>query len=269
MLQSYNFENNNVRVYGNSEKPLFIASHIATMLGYHKPADAVAKLVNDKYKITKNQIERDDYHESGYMHPATILINEFGLYELIFSSKMPIAIKFKEWIFEEVIPSIRKMGSYNPVVKHNQFVIMNENQLHCQVVKYIRKYYPDVLMTATLGELQDTSYKRSKSFHQGYTSGSSDLLIFEPNHHHNMLTFEFKTPNGRGIISDRQLMFNTKLKNRGTKSIISDDYDHIIKELNDYMFTRRICCDHCLKKFKTERTLNQHQKYFHRIAFDM
>ena len=245
MLQSYNFENNNVRVYGNSEKPLFIASHIATMLGYHKPADAVAKLVNDKYKITKNQIERDDYHESGYMHPATILINE------------------------EVIPSIRKMGSYNPVVKHNQFVIMNENHLHCQVVKYIRKYYPDVLMTATLGELQDTSYKRSKSFHQGYTSGSSDLLIFEPNHHHNMLTFEFKTPNGRGIISERQLLFNTKLKNRGTKSIISDDYDHIIKELNDYMFTRRICCDHCLKKFKTEGTLNQHQKYFHRIAFDM
>ena len=261
MLQSFNFENNDIRIYGTHYNPLFVAKDVALLLGYQKPTNAIANLVNDKYK-TK-------VPESGIMHPATILINEFGLYELIFSSKMPIAIKFKEWIFEEVIPSIRKMGSYNPVVRHNQFVILNENHLHCQVVKYIRRYYPDVLMAATLGELQDTSFKRSKSYNQGYTSGSSDLLIFEPNHHHNMLTFEFKTPNGRGILSDRQLLFNNKLKNRGTKSIISDDYDHIIKELNDYMFTRRICCDHCLKKFKTERTLNQHKKYFHRIAFDL
>ena len=185
MLQSYNFENNNIRIYGTHEKPLFVAKDVALLLGYQNTTLAIQNHVNDKYKHKGI--------DSLSLHPFTILINEFGLYELIFSSKMPIAIKFKEWIFEEVIPSIRKMGSYNPVVRHNQFVILNENHLHCQVVKYIRRYYPDVLMTATLGELQDTSFKRSKSYTQGYTSGSSDLLIFEPNHHHNMLAFEFKT----------------------------------------------------------------------------
>ena len=72
MLQSFNFENINVRVYGNSEKPLFVAKDVALLLGYQKPTNAIANLVNDKYK-TK-------IPESGYMHPATILINEFGLY---------------------------------------------------------------------------------------------------------------------------------------------------------------------------------------------
>lgn len=44
-----------------------------------------------------------DYHEG-----KAILISEPGLYELIFSSRLPLALEFKSWVFEEVLPSIRK-----------------------------------------------------------------------------------------------------------------------------------------------------------------
>lgn len=147
---------------------------------------------------------------------------------------------------------------------HNQFVIMNENQLHSKVVSYIRRFYPDVLTTAPMGSLQDTASKRVQSYKHGYTAGSSDLIILEPNHHYNVMSIEFKTPNGKGVISDRQHLFATKMKNRGSKHIISDDYDLIIRELNEYLSTRRICCHYCIRKFKTEYSMLEHLKHFHR-----
>ncbi len=76
--------------------------------------------------------------------------------------------------------------------------------LHQKVVPYIRKYYPDALINASLGENQDTSETRIVSYKAGYPKGDPDLHIAEPNPKIIRLYAEFKTPNGTGIVSPSQ-----------------------------------------------------------------
>ena len=52
---------------------------------------------------------------------------------------------------------------------------------------------------------------------------------------------------------------------RGFKTLISNDYDEIIKELNDYLSKRRFKCNRCRLKFRTTTTLKTHQRIIHRI----
>ena len=83
----------------------FVGKDVATALGYQNTKDALKKHVRDKYKL-ESQIAT-----SGQRRNMT-LINEPGLYSLVMSSKLPAAEKFQDWVYEEVLPSIRKTGEY-------------------------------------------------------------------------------------------------------------------------------------------------------------
>ena len=83
------------------------------------------------------------------MHFQTIFINEMGIYELIFQSKMPLATQFKKWVFSEVLPQIRKKGEYkrNEIVKPNlTFNIQTELDLHKQIINFIKVKFPHILL---------------------------------------------------------------------------------------------------------------------------
>lgn len=84
----------------------FVGKDVAEALGYARTADAV-----------KAHIDADDKGVCVLPTPGgrqeTTIINESGLYSLVLSSKLPKAKAFKRWITSEVIPSIRKTGSYN------------------------------------------------------------------------------------------------------------------------------------------------------------
>lgn len=84
----------------------FVGKDVAEALGYARTADAV-----------KAHIDADDKGVCDLPTPGgrqeTTIINESGLYSLVLSSKLPKAKAFKRWIPSEVIPSIRKTGSYN------------------------------------------------------------------------------------------------------------------------------------------------------------
>lgn len=84
----------------------FVGKDVAEALGYARTADAV-----------KAHIDADDKGVCVLPTPGgrqeTTIINESGLYSLVLSSKLPSAKVFKRWITSEVIPSIRKTGSYN------------------------------------------------------------------------------------------------------------------------------------------------------------
>ena len=195
----------------------------------------------------------------------TVLLNEAGVYQLIFSSKLEKAKSFQQWVFSEVLPTIRKTGAYQmPKLINNQMMIINESNLHMSVVNYLRKYYPDVLFNASLGELQDTSQKRIESYQKGYKSGFQDLVIFEHNTSYNGFAIEFKSPNGKGIISEKQLDLNEKMQDRGFKTLISDSYDDICIEINKYLSDIRFKCHRCPKKFKSQKTMKDHLKTMHR-----
>ena len=97
----------NIRVVENSGEPWFVGKDIATILGYAKPGNAIANHVDGEDK-TSTLIQGSG---SNYKSKA-ILINESGLYSLIMSSKLPQAKAFKRWVTSEVLPAIRKTGSY-------------------------------------------------------------------------------------------------------------------------------------------------------------
>ena len=58
-------------------------------------------------------------------------------------------------------------------------MIGNETDLHYKVVDLIRRYYPDTILVAGLGENQDTENKRLDSYKKGYMRGQPDLLVLD------------------------------------------------------------------------------------------
>lgn len=109
---------NEIQVFNNSEfgevrtlvvdnEPWFVGKDVATILGYVKPLNALATHIDEDDSLKQGLID------SMGRTQETIIINESGLYSLILSSKLPNAKKFKRWVTNEVLPTIRKTGSYS------------------------------------------------------------------------------------------------------------------------------------------------------------
>ena len=120
-------------------------------------------------------------------------------------------------------------------------------------------------MVAGLGENQDTKQKRNKSFKKGYMEGQLDLIIQNLHKNYNGLCIEFKMPQLNGALSEQQKELIDRYEDNGCKCVVSNDYDLIIKEINDYMHDIRIKCKYYERKFISRETLKRHVKYFHRI----
>ena len=96
-----------VRTVTIDGEPWFVGSDVALVLGYSNARDAVNRSVDDEDKTV-----------SGIPTPSRgvqkmTVINESGLYSLIMSSKLPSAKEFKRWVTSEVLPTIRRQGSYS------------------------------------------------------------------------------------------------------------------------------------------------------------
>lgn len=95
-----------IRTVTIDKEPWFVGKDVATALGYAKPLNALS-----------THVEKDDSLKQGITdslgrEQETIFINESGLYALIFGSKLDSAKRFKRWVTSEVLPAIRKTGSY-------------------------------------------------------------------------------------------------------------------------------------------------------------
>lgn len=108
---------NELKIFKNSEfgeirtveiegKPFFCGSDVAKALGYSEPHKAVARHCRD------DGMKRTPIADSLGRVQETVFIPEGDLYRLIVSSKLPTAEKFERWVFDEVLPSIRKHGLY-------------------------------------------------------------------------------------------------------------------------------------------------------------
>lgn len=105
-LQLFNFENNQVRTLLINDEPWFVGKDVAQILGYSNPRDALSKHVDDE---DKNSVAIRDGNKG---NPNQTVINESGVYALVFGSKLPSAKKFKHWVTSEVLPTLRKTGGY-------------------------------------------------------------------------------------------------------------------------------------------------------------
>jgi prophage antirepressor-like protein len=108
-LITENFNSSTVRILLIDGKEWFIAKDIATLLGYSNTKKAVIE--HTKKSRIMASFKRGN--ESLPLDPQTKLIPESDVWRLIIKSKLPEAERIEEWIFEEVLPSIRKTGSYS------------------------------------------------------------------------------------------------------------------------------------------------------------
>ncbi|ENK6447893.1 phage antirepressor [Staphylococcus pseudintermedius] len=104
-LQTFNFEELPVRTLTVDDEPYFVGKDVSDILGYSNSRKALSDHVDEEDKLTSQIVT------AGQRRNQT-LINESGLYSLIFSSKLDSAKRFKRWVTSEVLPAIRKHGIY-------------------------------------------------------------------------------------------------------------------------------------------------------------
>lgn len=110
--------NNEIRIFENEQfgkvrtllidgQPWFVGKDVGKALGYSNTRDALSKHVDTEDKTTVAICDTGSNYKS-----QAVIINESGVYSLIFSSKLECARQFKRWVTSEVLPSIRKYGAY-------------------------------------------------------------------------------------------------------------------------------------------------------------
>ena len=99
----------------------------------------------------------------------------------------------------------------------------NKTDLHYKVVDLIRRYYPDTILVAGLGENQDTEDKRLDSYKEGYMKGQPDLMILDKHKDFKGLCIEFKSPTGNYYVSEAQKEMKKKYLDNGYAFILSND----------------------------------------------
>lgn len=111
-----NEEFGSVRTLEINGEPYFVGKDVTDILGYQ----------NGSRDINRH-VDEDDREKvmifDGNQDKESIIINESGLYSLILSSKLPNAKKFKRWVTSDVLPAIRKTGSYSIHNKPDSYTI--------------------------------------------------------------------------------------------------------------------------------------------------
>lgn len=104
-VTAFNFNTSSIRVVTIEDQPWFVAADVLRILGVKNTTLAVRPLDNDEkglYPI---------YTPSGYAQPM-LHVSESGLYKLIMRSDKPVAKDFQNYVTKEILPSIRKTGSF-------------------------------------------------------------------------------------------------------------------------------------------------------------
>lgn len=156
---------NDLKVFSNTEfgelgvmlidgKEYFPATQCAKILGYKNPQEAI----RDKCKGVRKTLTPTN----GGSQPVNY-IPEGDLYRLIVSSKLPAAEKFERWVFDEVLPSIRKNGSYGDI-NIEELVSKTATAVVTEVMKQIlpilnKKEVRETVIT-TVASSEDTEVKR-------------------------------------------------------------------------------------------------------------
>ena len=266
----FKYEATELPVIKYEDEIWFKAVVVATILKYTNQRKAIRDHVDpeDKRKLLEVRgTNRSPLKGNG---GECLYINESGLYSLILRSKLESAKAFKRWVTSEVLPSIRKTGRYDYCMNHKyndtlKFKIENEKDLHVKVVHFLKKRYPNSLFSVSLGENQDTAFKRIDSFKKGYIKGTPDLIIHNLNKHYTGFCVEFKTPRGNGSLSPDQSNMLEKYKMNGFKILVSNDYDLILEQIIDYFRYVGIRCIHCSRIFGSAQSLDNHITDFHKM----
>ena len=131
----------NVRIILQGNEPWFVAKDVCECLAISKHRDAISRLDADE----RGSLKVDTL--GGKQEMATV--NEYGLYSLVLSSRKPEAKEFKRWITHEVLPSLRKYGTYSMNIPRTLpdalKAYANEIEAHNQTKALLEEQKPKVL----------------------------------------------------------------------------------------------------------------------------
>lgn len=141
-LQLFNFENNQVRTLLINDETWFVGKDVADILGYQNGSRDINRHVHEE--------DRQNYQNGTFDSPRGMtIINESGLYALIFGSKLAEAKRFKHWVTSEVLPQIRKTGSYaSPQLTGEELMakaLIEANSVLARQSKQLEEQKPKVL----------------------------------------------------------------------------------------------------------------------------
>lgn len=172
-LQIFNSEEfGEVRTITIDNEPWFVGKDVALALGYSNASKAVSTHVEEEDRILK--VLEADSQNGNVVKTQTTLINESGLYALIFGSKLESAKRFKHWVTSEVLPTIHRTGSYQkPMTIAEQIQLLAlGNQNHEERIEKLentmtidygqQKYIGDLVSSvviAHLGGKESNAYK--------------------------------------------------------------------------------------------------------------
>lgn len=153
-IQIFNNEEfGEVRTLNEDGKIYFVASDIAKRLGYMKPANAIS--AHCRYTL-----KRSIPHPQGKGTLDVNVIPEGDVYRLITHSKLPTAERFEKWVFDEVLPSIRKTGSYSLEIPKDYPSALRALADQCELNRLMKPkadFYDTVASTDSLLSMNDTA----------------------------------------------------------------------------------------------------------------
>ena len=156
-LQIFNNEEfGNVRSLMIDNEPWLVGKDVATDLGYQNGSRDINRHVDEEDR-------RKVMVFDGKQNKETIVINESGLYALVFGSKLPSAKKFKRWVTSEVLPTLRKTGSYAKVPTDPRELLMLTIKAHeqtAQRVDVLEEKVSDLEKSTTIDSSQQYTLER-------------------------------------------------------------------------------------------------------------
>lgn len=159
------FENEDfgsVRTLTIDGEPWMLGKDIADILGYTNTAKAIRDHVDDEDKLTERIVLSGQYR-------SAVFINESGLYSLVLLSKLPSAKRFRRWVTSEVLPAIRKTGSYSTEEKLRNSNALLEDRISSLEPK--AEYYDFIMNSRKLIKISDIAYE------YGTTAASFNQLL--------------------------------------------------------------------------------------------
>ena len=147
-----------MRAVNSGDMPWFIGKDVAERLGYSNPSDAIYKHVDEEDKQTimldiGADMQNADVPSKSLGQTKTTIINESGVYTLTFKSKLPQAKRFRRWVTSEVLPALRRNGTYSmtnvdtnkalmeavSIIKaQNKLIMESNNQMGMLKAQYAR-----------------------------------------------------------------------------------------------------------------------------------
>lgn len=166
MEKLFNYEGNEVFVMSSENQYLFKAKDLAEVLDYYRSDKALKILDDDEKMLIPLRGETGQARNTWF-------VTESGLYHLIITSSKPKAKEFRKWITSEVLPSIRKAGSYQPDQVSQKQANLEEVKLKLDAKKKLVN-----ARKSDLHELEKEIKKLEKEFWSIFKSDPAQMQLY-------------------------------------------------------------------------------------------